>query len=190
MTIELTLKSDNLIEFGFGKVIKGKEMQLFQEYFPLIRPVLEECGIQPLLSFVVLATNTSGAIPEQGALTHVPNSESSARFHSDPRFIEAKPIRDEAMEFLSSGNFFRSIDKVVTLNTDADYALIIAGDNPLNADPLLELSAAEDSTEQTYVGKFMTLQPWNNEAEQLIGEVEKASTETVVFKIRFNPSNS
>ena len=190
MTIELTLKSDNLIEFGFGKIIKGKEMQVFQEYFPLIHPVLEECGIQSLLSFVVLATNTSGAMPEQGALTHVPSSENFARFHSDPRFIEAKPIRDEAMEFLSSSNFFRSIDKVITLDTDADYALILSGGNPLHSDPLLELSAAEDCPEQIYVGKYMTLQPWNNEAEQFMGEAGDVSTETIVFRIRFNPSSS
>ena len=190
MTIELTLKSGNLIEFGFGKIIKGKEMQVFQEYFPLINPVLEECGIQSLLSFAILATNTSGAIPEQGALTHVPSSECFAQFHSDPRFIEAKPIRDNAMEFISSGNFFRSINKVVTLDTDADFALILSGDNPLSSDPLLELPAADDSPEKTYAGKVMTLHPWNNEAEQLMGEVEKASTETVVFKIRFNPSSS
>jgi len=94
------------------------------------------------------------------------------------------------MEFLSSGNFFRSIDKVVTLDTDADYALILSGGNPLNSDPLLELSAAEDSLEQTYAGKIMTLHPWNDEAAQLMGEVTKISTETVVFKIRFNPSSS
>ncbi|OUR89817.1 hypothetical protein A9Q81_20875 [Gammaproteobacteria bacterium 42_54_T18] len=190
MTIELTLKSDNLIEFGFGKLIKGKEMQVYQEYFPLIHPVLEECGIQPLLSFVVLATNTSSAIPDQGALTHVPSRESFVQFHNDHRFIEAKPIRDDAMEFLSSGNFFRSIDKIITLDPDTDYALILSKGNPLNSNPLLKLSAAQDSLDQTYTGKTLTLHPWNDEAAQLIGEVENVSNETVVFKIHFNPSSS
>ena len=190
MTIELTLQPDNLIEFGFGKVTKGKETQMFREYFPLIHPVLVECGIQPLISFVVVATNISGVIPEQGALTHVPSRENFARFHNDPRFLEAKPIRDEAMEFLSSGNFFRSTDKVVTLNTDADYALILSENNRLSSDPLLELPAAEDSPEKTYIGKVMALHPWSNEVEQLMREAEQVSAETVVFRIRFNPSNS
>ncbi len=187
MTIELSLTSGTLIEFGYGKVIKGKEMQVFQEYFPLINPVLEECGIQSLTSFIILATNSPSPVPEQGALTHVPSTENFARFHNDPRFIKAKPLRDDAMEFITSGNFFRSINKVVTLDTDADYALILSGDNPLNSNPLLELSAAEDSLEQTYAGKSMTLHLWNNEAEQLMGI---SSTETVVFQIRFNPSNA
>lgn len=187
MTIELSLKSDTLIEFGYGKLVKGKEMQVFQEYFPLIKPILEECDIQSLASFIVLATNSPSPVPEQGALTHVPSAENFARFHNDPRFIKAKPLRDDAMEFLTSGNFFRSINKVVTLDTDSDYALILAEGNPLNSNPLLELSADKDSLEQTYAGKSMTLHLWNNEAKQLMNT---SSTETVVLRVRFNPSNA
>jgi len=187
MTLELTLKSDNFLDFAFGKVTKGKEMQVFGEYFPAINPVLEECGIQPLRSFAVLATNTPGMVPEQGALTHIPSTESFARFHNDPRFIEAKPLRDDAMEFLADGNFFRSLDKVVTLDADADYALIIADGNPLNTDPVLDLPLAEDSPTQTYSGKSMTLHPWSDDAELLMNT---SSAEAVVFRIRFNPSRS
>ncbi len=67
MTIELTLKPNTLVDFAFGKVIAGKEMQVFGEYFPVIAPVLQECGIQPMQSFAVLATNNTGLTPEQGA---------------------------------------------------------------------------------------------------------------------------
>lgn len=187
MTLELTLKSDYFLDFAFGKVVKGKEMQVFGEYFPAINPVLEECGIQPLLSFTVLATNTSGSIPEQGALTHIPSTESFARFHNDPRFIEAKPLRDDAMEFLADGNFFRSSDKVVNLNTDADYAFIIADKDPLHSSPVLDLPLAKDSPRQIYAGKSLTLRPWNDEVKLLMNT---SSVEALVFRIRFNPSDS
>jgi len=187
MTFELTLKPDSFIDFAFGKVTKGKEMQVFGEYFPVITPILEECCIQPLCSFVVLATNNPGMTPEQGALTLIPSIESFARFHSDPRFIEARPIRDDAMEFLADGNFFNSLDAIVTLDTDADFALIISKGNPLNIEPLLELPASKDSPNQIYSGKSMAIHPWNDDVELLMNS---SSAETVVFRISFNPSDS
>jgi len=187
MTFELTLKSDSFLDFAFGKVTKGKEMQVFGEYFPVINPILEECGIQSLCSFVVLATNNPGMMPEQGALTQIPNTESFARFHRDPRFIEAKPLRDDAMEFLADGNFFSSLDEVVTLDADAGYALVISEGNPLNTEPLLELPAAKDSPKQIYSGKSMSIHPWNEDAELLMNA---SSAEAIVFRIRFNPSDS
>ena len=187
MNIELTLESGSFLDFAFGKIIKGKEMQVFGEYFPAISPVLEECAIQTLLSFVVLATNNPGMVPEQGALTCVPSTEGFSQFHNDPRFIAAKPLRDEAMEFLADGNFFRTLDKVFTLDTDGDYALIIADKNPLHTSPVLELPLANDSPSQSYAGKSMTIHAWNDEAEQfMLG----SSSEVVVFRIRFNPSSS
>ncbi|WP_281560991.1 hypothetical protein [Thalassomonas sp. RHCl1] len=185
MTLELTLKSDTLLDFAFGKVIKGKEMQVFGEYFPIVAPVLEECGIQSLRSFAVLATNNPGMVPEQGALTQIPNTESFDKFHHDPRFIEAKPLRDDAMEFLTDGNFFKPSEQVVILEAQTDYALTITEDNPLETNPLLEIPAAEDSPKQTYCGKMMRLHLWNDEAEKLMSA---SSGEVVVFRIRFFPS--
>jgi len=187
MTFELTLKSDSFIDFAFGKVTKGKEMQVFGEYFPVINPILEKCGIQSLCSFVVLETNSPGMTPEQGALTHIPSTESFARFHRDPRFIEARPLRDDAMEFLADGNFFSSLDEVVTLDSDADYALIITEGNPLNVEPQLELPAAKDSPKQIYSGKSMAIHPWNDDAELLMNT---SLSEAIVFRIRFNPSDA
>jgi len=187
MTFELTLKSDSFIDLAFGKVIKGKEMQVFGEYFPLISPVLEECSIQTLCSFVVLATNSPDIAPEQGALTRIPSTENFARFHNDPRFIQARPLRDDAMEFLADGNFFSSLDEVVTLESDADYALIITENYPLHIERMLELTAAKDSPKQTYSGKSVVVHPWNNDTEQLMNT---SSAEAIVFRIRFNPSDS
>ena len=187
MTFELTLKSGSFLDFAFGKLTKGKEMQVFGEYFPLINPLLEECSIQPLCSFAVLATNSPDMAPEQGSLTRVPSTESFTRFHSDPRFIKARPIRDNAMEFLADGNFFRSLDKTVTLDEDADYALIITEGSPLKIEPLLELPAAKDSPKQIYSGKSMALHQWSDDAELIMNT---SPAEAVVFRIRFNPSGS
>jgi len=184
MSLKLTLNSDSHLDFAFGKVIKGKEMQVFQEYSPAIAPALSDCGIQPLRPFAVLATNTSGPTPEQGAFTQVSSTENFARFHSDPRFLELKPLRDDGMEFLTDGNLFRSTQAEIGLEAETDYAVIINDGNPYSSAPILELSATEESPNQTYAGKSLALHIWNEEAEQLMkaGQAE-------VFRIRFFPEN-
>lgn len=182
MGIELTLQSNSYLDFSFGTVIKGKEMQVFGEYFPMISPVLQECGIQPLCSYAILATNNPGQVPEQGALTHMPSVESFTQFYSDARFLKAKPLRDDAMTFLTDGNFFKPVDQVLSLDSEADFALVIAEGNPLITPPLLELAAAKDSPKKVYAGKTMSLHVWSDDAQQLMeGPHEKAE----VFKIRF-----
>jgi len=191
MTLELTLKADTFLDFAFGKVTRGKEAQVFTQYFPVISPVLAECGIQPLRAFVVIATNRPGVRPEQGSLTQMPSIESFAQFHSDPRFLEVKSLRDEAMELLADGHFFNAQEKVVSLTADTDYALIITeaplNDGPLKQELLLALEAATESPTQTYTGKTLTLQRWSQDAERLInGPASEAS----VFRIRFNPADS
>jgi len=180
MSLEIVTSPDCHLDFAFGKVIKGKEIQVFQEYSPAIAPALSDFGIQPLLPFAVLATNTSGPIPEQGAFTQVSSTENFAHFHNDPRFLKLKPLRDDAMEFLTDGNFFKSKRDVISLQTETDYAVIITTESSNSNDPLLELIATEDSPNQAYAGKTLTLCHWNKEAEQLM---EAAQAE--VFRIRF-----
>jgi len=185
MTFELNLKPDTYIDFAFGKVIQGKEMQVFTQYFPLITKALEECQIQSLHSFAVLATNSSGPTPEQGALTQVPSPEKFAQFHQDPRFIEAKPLRDEAMTFLNDGNFFSSIDKQLTLQVEVDYALIISNED--HSDGFLSLNAASNSPKQVYANKALSLTLWNDKAEAMLAGPE---SDACVFKVRFFPEQS
>jgi len=183
MLLELTLNSDGShLDFAFGKVIKGREIQVFQDYSPAIAPALIDWGIQPLLPFAVLATNTSGPTPEQGAFTQVSSTENFVRFHSDPRFLELKPLRDDGMEFLTDGNLFESKNMAISLESETDYAVIITADNLYSTAPLLKLSAAEDSPNQTYAGKSLALHVWNEKAEELMkaGQAE-------VFRIRFFP---
>ncbi len=162
-------------------------MHVFGEYFPMIISALQECGIESLRSFVVLATNAPRPVPKQGALTHVPTTENFTQFHEDPRFIKARPIRNEAMEFLTDGNFFNTPDLAVSLNSETDYALIITEGNPLNTEPLLTLAAAADSTKKTNIDKSMTLHLWSETAEEILND---SSDKAEVFKIRFNPEMS
>ena len=185
MTIELNLTSDALIDFAVGTVIKGKEAQVFAEYFPLVAPVMQECGIETLRGFAVLASNSQGKVPEQGALTRIPSADHFARFYSDPRFIDAKPLRDEGMEFLSDGNFYKASDEVIALDEDADYALVIAKSNPLAAVPLMELPSAEEGSKQACSGKSLSLHPWSEQADELM-KGQQANAE--VFRIRFLPA--
>lgn len=185
MTFELNLINDTYIDFAFGTVIKGKEMQVFAEYFPLIRPALEELNIQTLLPFIILDTNIPGPTPEQGALTQVPSSSNFLQLHQDPRFTEARPLRDKAMVFLNDGNFFHSQDCKLSLETDTDYAFILSAESSANIEPIISLQAAENSPQKRYETKSVMLTLWSDEAEQLLANKH---TEALVFKVRF-PAN-
>jgi len=185
MTIEFTLKADTFLEFAFGKVIKGKEMQVFGEYFPLIRGALADYGIQPLHSFLILATNDAGLTPESGSFTSYPKPENYTLFCNDSRFLEAKPLREDGLEFLNDGNMFQAVEHDMTLDIDADYALVFTDQGSPHNESLLELQSAQGSPNESYSGKRLSMQKWDEKAELML---QGDSTEATVFKIRFNPS--
>jgi len=183
VALQLTLTSGINLEFAIGKVTKGKEMQVFAEYFPLINPILAQYPTHQLGSFSISATNRPGVAPEMGSLTHWGSAADYNRFHFDPGFIKVKPLRDDALDLLWDGHFFNTIETVLDIDTDADYAIVIAQDSLIGLDPILKLPLASDSPSQAYAGKIMTLQLWNNNAQQLISA---SSDKAEVFRIRFN----
>jgi len=183
VALQLTLKCDINLEFAIGKVTKGKEMQVFGEYFPLINPLLAEFATSQLASFSIIDTNRTGVVAEMGSLTNWSSADDYNRFHNDPRFTKIKPLRDNALDLLWDGHFFTSVDKVVNIDTDADYALVIAEGVHISSDPIHDLPFATDSPKQAYAGKSMTLHLWNNNAEQLL---TTPMNEAEVFRIRFN----
>jgi len=187
VALQLTLKCDINLEFAIGKVTKGKEVQVFGEYFPLINPVLAEYATSQLGSFSITDTNKTGVVAEMGSLTNWSSANDYNRFHNDPRFTKIKPLRDGALDLLWDGHFFISLDKVVNIDTDAEYALVIAEGNPIGLDPILDLPFASDSPKQAYAGKSMTLHLWNDNAEQLL---TTPMIEAEVFRIRFNAPSS
>ncbi len=183
MTKEITLSTDSLLEFGFGTVTPGKEEWMYGEYFPAMGPTMAKHGLAILTGFGVIATNFVGVTPTSGSLASWPSAEKREALHNDPVFVKIRPKRDAAMDLLSGGHLFQSIDEVIVLNTDSDYAIVIAKADGLVADPIFSLPLASDSPEQTYAGKSMMLRPWSDTDAQLL---KMSPSEAEVFRVRFS----
>jgi len=183
MTLQLTIESKLKLEFAFGKVKQGKEIQLYGEYFPEITPLIAEYDNQQVATFSVLSTNVQGTTPEMGALSHWTSLESHQGFYNDPRFLKVKPLRDDSLDLLSDAHFFQSVDKVIDIDTNADYAIVISKGNVIDFTTLLTLPLDSESPKQSYLGKSLTLALWNECADKLLGA---DTSEAEVFRIRFN----
>ncbi|UZD92428.1 hypothetical protein [Cognatishimia activa] len=185
MTTEITLSPDARIEFGFGTVKAEKTEWMYGEYFPYMAPAMAEHQLNILAGFRVIATNFAGGTPTTGSIASWPSANHRAALHNDPRFLKIQPARDAAMEFLSGGHLFESIDDLITLNTDADYAFIISADPSISEDNIFALPLTDDSPEQSYAGKFLMLRPWSEASDELL-KSNPATAE--VFRVRFSPS--
>ncbi len=185
MTTQLNLTSDSCIEFGFGTVTAGKEEWMYGEYFPSMAPTMAEHGLSILVGFGVIATNFAGGAPQSGSLARWPSAAKREALHNDPRFVAIRPARDAAMDLLSGGHLFQSLDDVITLNTDSDYAIIISANTDAVSDPIFVLPLTDDSPDQTYAGKSIMLRPWSEADEKLL---QSSPADAEVFRIRFSPS--
>lgn len=185
MTAQLVLTPHSRIEFGFGTVTPGKEEWMYGEYFPAMGPTMAEHGLNIMAGFGVIATNFAGGTPKTGSLASWPSATKRAALHSDPKFLAIQPARDAAMDMLSGGHLFQSIDDVITLNTDSDYAIIVTADVSVVEDPIFVLPLTEDSPEQTYAGKSLILRPWSDADDALLG---RSSEDAEVFRVRFSAS--
>ncbi len=183
MTLQLTIDSKLKLEFAFGKITQGKEMQLYGEYFPAIAPLIVDYANQQVGTFSVIASNIEGTTPEMGAFTHWSSLESHQGFYSDSRFTKVKPLRDDSLDLLSDGHFFKSLDKVIDIDTVADYAVVISKDCAIDLTALLTLPLDCESPEQNYLGKSLTLALWNESTDELL---KNETTEAEVFRIQFN----
>jgi len=183
MTLQLTIDSKLKLEFAFGKITQGKEMQLYGEYFPAIAPLIADYANQQVGTFSVISSNIQGTKPEMGAFTHWSSLDAHQGFYSDSRFTKVKPLRDDSLDLLSDGHFFKSLDKVIDIDTDADYAVIISKDYPVDITDLLTLSLDNESPKKSYLGRYLTLALWNESTDELL---KNESTEAEVFRIRFN----
>ena len=183
MTLQLTIDSKLKLEFAFGKITQGKEMQLYGEYFPAIMPIIVDYANQQDGTFAVIAANIQGITPEMGAFTHWSSLQSHQGFYSDARFTKVKALRDDSLDLLSDGHFFKSLDKVIDIDTNADYAVVISKDCVIDLTALLTLPLDSESPEQNYLGKSLTLALWNESADELL---KSEPTEAEIFRIRFN----
>jgi len=185
MKTELALISDSRLEFAFGKVTAGKEAWMFTEYFPAMGPTMAEYQLSQLASFAVVASNVDGVAPVMGSFSAWPSVERRAAFHNDPRFVKVRPERDAALDLLSDGHLFQSMDEVIALNTDSDYAVVISADANSMPEPIFTLPLISDSTAQDYAGKSISLFPWSNAAAHLLNS---SPEQAAVFRVRFNPA--
>ncbi|WP_108815109.1 hypothetical protein [Loktanella sp. Alg231-35] len=185
MTAQLVLTPDARIEFGFGTVTSGKEEWMYGEYFPAMATTMAKHGLDIMAGFGLIATNFAAGTPKTGSLASWPSAANRAALHSDPTFLAIQPARDAAMDMLSGGHLFQSIDDVITLNTDSDYAIIVTDDPHPVADPIFALPLTDDSPEQTYAGKSLILRPWSDADDALLG---RSSEDAEVFRVRFSAS--
>ena len=185
MTTQLKMTPNARIEFGFGTVTAGKEAWMYGEYFPAMGPTMAKHGLTIMAGFAVIETNFSGGTPKTGSLASWPSAAKRAALHSDPKFLAIQPARDAAMDMLSGGHLFQSIDDVITLNTDSDYAIIVTADTNAVTDPIFALPLSGDSPEQTYAEKSLILRPWSEANEALL---TSSPTEAEIFRVRFSPS--
>ena len=183
MTLQLTFQSTLKLEFAFGKVTQGKEMQLYGEYFSAITPLIRDYRSQQVATFSVVSSNSQGAAPEMGAFTHWPSFENYQGFYSDPVFTKVKALRDASLDSLSDGHFFKSQDKVIEVNTETDYVIVVSKFDCSEIISLLTLPLDSESPQQAYSGKSLTIALWDESADKLL---QAPTTEAEVFRIRFN----
>lgn len=187
MTIEMTLSSDRRFEWAVGKVADDKMAWMYGEYFAAMGPVMAEYGNEQAAGFVVIDASIDGVKPASGVFSTWPDAEANIGFHKDPRFLNVQVERDAAFDMFSFSHAFQSMDEVITLNTDSDYAVIFAQGNPMESDPIFDLPLEPDSQNQTYAGKNFSLRPWSEAAEHLMAETPDG---VEIYRIRFDPAAS
>ena len=187
MTMDMTLSADRRFEWGVGKVMGDKMAWMYGEYFAEMGPVMAEYDNQQAAGFIIVDASISGVKPTSGVFSTWPNAQAHIDFHNDPRFLNVQVERDAAFDMFSFGNAFQSMDEVISLNTDSDYAVIFAANNPLDSDPIFDLPLEPDSPGQTYAGKKMSLRPWSDAAEELMSD---APDGVEVYRIRFSADAS
>lgn len=185
MTTEMKLSAERQLEWAVGKVADDKIAWMYGEYFAQMGPVMAEYGSEQAASFEVVDASIEGVKPVSGVFSTWPSAQARIDFHTDPRFLEIQQERDAAFDMFSFGHSIESMDEVIALNTDRDYAVIIAKSKPLDTDPIFDLPVQADSPDQTHAGKSLSLRPWNDMTDRLLSETPEG---VEVYRIRFNPT--
>lgn len=137
-TAEITFKADKLIEVALLSVQKGKENQFMQEYFSQVMPVALPYGAKPIASFAV-TRKVEGTKPvEMVVFFEWESIEQKRAFEQNPKYLELRNLRDDALTFLSQGYF--SVEEDVTYQIADNKVYDFAGlfINPAKAQHLQE----------------------------------------------------
>ncbi|MEM6994135.1 MAG: hypothetical protein AAF721_26715 [Myxococcota bacterium] len=181
-TLLLAFSTEFRVELGLGKVRPEKEAWMFGEYLPATMAELADYERGRLGTFAVLAANAQGVTPAMGALNTWPSVEVFKQLLADERFTRRKPERDAAMEVLDDRHILAATSHTVEVDTQTDYALVLASESVLPCPALFAEKIAEDSINQERVGQTLSLHPWTDEAEALMAG---APSKAVVYRIRF-----
>lgn len=149
----IKFKKDTVIEVSFASVKEDMQAQLFNEYFPKVMPIVGELGGQSLGSFKVTDSKTSLDDPQMCALFQWATLDDFKKLHADPRFLEIKHIRDDALSFFINGLFFTvEKDVEVEFNEDESYLLsaLLEKTTSLNKEPLVNLSKAVVNSDKPF----------------------------------------
>lgn len=184
MKLELSFKANTYVDFAIGLVIKGKESQVFQEYFPAVSAVLQELEMRTIVSYAVLDSNLKGDQPEQGALSFFRKVENYNTFLQDPRVKKVLHLRDEGMIFLNDGNMFEATGHMIKVDTDSDYALVLSSDDVTEASPLIEMKINKNSPNKAFDGRTLSIHNWSDKTAKLMNSNSDSVT---VLRIRFFP---
>ena len=124
-TTKIKFLKGKVIELAFASVKKGKEKQLFGDYFSKVLPIAAKYGGKPL-GVMLNVIN----VPKQGGLEPLvkpnligvfewPSVDMFLALHDDPDFKAAVPIREDALSYSNPGNFY-TVDKdvIVTFRED------------------------------------------------------------------------
>ncbi len=116
-SIDVHFKKDKLIEVAFVSVKPGKQQQLMESYFKRVMPIAREYGMRPLARMNVQYTYSEFTKPHMIGFFEWESEGARRAFSEDPRFLEIKPIRDDALSSLRIGYFVVDEDTEVTFTS-------------------------------------------------------------------------
>jgi hypothetical protein len=169
----IEFKTGKIIELSFATVIAGKEDQLFGDYFPKVTPIVGELGGQPLGSYVVTNSSSRLGDPKMGAIFQWGSINAFNKLHKEPRFLEIKHIRDNALQSLSNGHFFTvNEDTAVVFDEGQSYALIAQMDDDGCgvSSPLVEMTPASGEDKKDYSPVKIQIVQWDECCDKILQE--------------------
>lgn len=161
-SFQLELPAGGRLELAYAAVKPGREDQLFARYFPEVGPIVAEYGGRPLGSFKLIEAPENLPNATFGALFYWPSVKAYNAFHLDPRFLDLKDLRDDALALLSNAHFFEiSADLSVPIQVEETHRIDVTDRTPPN-DALMSLDFAQDSPDQNFAEKSLVLRANDN----------------------------
>lgn len=161
-TLDVTFSQGKLIEVGLYSIKDGMEAQVKEDYFPKVMPIAMEYGLKPIASFSVEERVYGGSPAQAIGFFEWPSLEAKRNFDADPRYLELRNIRNEALDFLTLGYFEAEETQNVTFRSDRTYDFAAMWLDPNNQEKLgeyFEKVAPVAEEEYGFVPHLVSLKP-------------------------------